>query len=910
MKISDYIFTKEQLELLIPNFDKYLAHLSITESKPEKLIEHLLLVQDYFIKFVEKHELESVIKNLIYSLTDDVIIRKIVFELFIKSIVIHDFGKVNPDFQKLKMSNDIGSLKHDLSSSHSLISGYVFSVFSEVFVSKLNVSEEDEVFIDYLILCFSYPILKHHSSTLNSFENDLNYSEHISDLNKFNSVFKIKNEVGIIEELNEYVFQNTNNIILDSRSKLKEQFPLFALLKLNYSLLTASDYYATTHFMNGWNKMESDFGIFDDKLKNKIVKNIETKEMYNKKTYDELEGYELKFPTEISGDNLNVLRQNLSVETIRGIRGNINRNLFYIEAPTGGGKTNLSMLALAEFLRNDIENSTNNITKVFYVFPFTTLITQTFKSLKDTLGLENDEIVQIHSKAGFSQKGSDDKYGKGKDNIIDYQFVNYPIALLSHIKFFDILKSNRKSANYLLHRLANSVVIIDELQTYSPKQWDKVIYFINEYSRHFNIKFILMSATLPKIDKLLSDKGKKENFSKDEFVYLNKNKDRYFTNENFKNRVEFDFSMLNNSDFDKKDKDVFIQNLWDKVLSESIDYKTKSKLKRVHTIIEFIFKKTASEFVELVNKEDDFYDEIFILSGTTLEPRRREIISKLKSPEYVTKNILLITTQVVEAGVDIDMDLGFKDSSLIDSDEQLAGRINRNVNKPQCKLFIFDYDDAKVIYGNDSRFKKLQGELKDDYKKILDSKDFDIVYDAVIKDRDNHNEQKAYDDNLPSYLKSMKALDFKDVNDKFKLIDDSISNTSIYVPLEIPICIPNSKMDEEDNFLEEELSFLKKKEKYNGESFVCGEKIWELYCEIIKNKSDDFVKDKKEKIIMQGLISKFSFSVATYSKANLSLQSSGYGEEIYGFYKINDVEKVYDYNDGIKTLEFEDVNFM
>lgn len=72
-------------------------------------------------------------------------------------------------------------------------------------------------------------------------------------------------------------------------------------------------------------------------------------------------------------------------------------------------------------------------------------------------------------------------------------------------------------------------------------------------------------------------------------------------------------------------------------------------------------------------KMEPFFDEVFLLSGTILEPRRREIINELKNPLSRKKNILLITTQVVEAGVDIDMDLGFKNISLIDSDEQLAG---------------------------------------------------------------------------------------------------------------------------------------------------------------------------------------------------------------------------------------------
>lgn len=904
--IDKYKYSKKELESLIINHDKYFGHLSSNGEIKELLIEHLLLVQKYFTELIYVHQLENVIENLVSGISKDESIKEFIKELFIKSIAIHDFGKVNPEFQSRKMKNPIQGFKHELSSGHSLISGYLYTMLSEKIAAKKNFNEEQETVIDFLCLSFSYPILKHHASNLKSIKNDLSYSENINDLLKFIPYFNGFDEESFISEINDFVFKNSTLIFENVDDFVNDRFAIFALLKLNYSLLTASDYLATTHFMNRWEKMETDFGVFDDELKKKIIKNIETTEDYNKRTYAELSDYKLEFPTERSNKNLNKLRQNLSVETITGIRNNLDKHLFYIEAPTGGGKTNLSMLALAEFLRNDLNKNENNITKAFYVFPFTTLITQTFKSLKETLGLEDEEIVQIHSKAGFSQKGSDDKYGKEKPNIIDYQFVNYPVALLSHIKFFDILKSNRKSANYLMHRLANSVVIIDELQSYSPKEWDKVIYFINKYAKYFNIKFILMSATLPKIDKLLSEEGKKESFEKEAFVDLNKHKDSYFQNPNFAERIQFDFSLLNNSEFDKNNRDDFLQKLWEKLKSESENYKAQSEDERVHTIIEFIFKKTASEFIRIAKQAESLFEEVFILSGTTLEPRRREIIAKLKSDKYKHKNVLLITTQVVEAGVDIDMDLGFKDTSLIDSDEQLAGRINRNVNKPSCKLYLFDCDDAKVIYGKDYRFNKVQHELKNQYREILETKKFDIVYDSVMKERAELNKSDDFI-NLKSYLTSIKHLDFNSVNDDFKLIDNNLIMTNLFVPVSIPVDIPGSS---EKNFSKDELDFLKGKNKYADEPFVSGEKVWELYCEIIENRDTDFTKQKIQKVILQGLVSKFSFSVGTYSKEMKKIESSGYGIEKYGFYKIADADKIYDYKDGIKPLKFEDIRFI
>src|SRR5699024_9053851 len=228
-----------------------------------------------------------------------------------------------------------------------------------------------------------------------------------------------------------------------------------------------------------------------------------TEKNYNKAVYEKLENPDIvhEKPSEISGKNLNKLRQAMAVETVQNFRKNPDENLFYIEAPTGGCKTNLSLLTVLEILNAN----KGKINKVFYVFPFTTLITQSFKNIKETFGLSDQDVVQLHSKAGFQEKypeKEDDKYGNKKINYIQHLFANFPFSLLTHVRFFEILKTNEKETNYLLHRLANSVVVIDELQSYPPKHWDKIIYFVKKYARSFNIKFIVMSATLPKIDKL------------------------------------------------------------------------------------------------------------------------------------------------------------------------------------------------------------------------------------------------------------------------------------------------------------------------------------------------------------------------------------------------------------------------
>lgn len=891
-------------ELVDEKYKDYYAHTD--GERNETLYEHTVLTYRYFQTIIDGNGLNFVIEKLITDFTDKNYEKVEPAKEFLKALffsvpIFHDFGKLNPNFQFYKMQNKkFEELKNSLSSNHSKISAFIFLHQFLLSANNSLFSGEEKIRNLFLLYCFSYPIKKHHSSIF-EYDNEYDFSkEFIKDVKGILSGDKFLNFSE--EKLVNIGKKFSKEILPKYKSNEFGFFSLFSLLKLNFSLLTASDYYATSHFKNEWEGLYDDFGLLDKKLKVKIIKAIQESKDYNKRAYKILDSYIPDFPTSVHGKNLNKLRENLSVEVIKGVRNNVDKKLFYLEAPTGGGKTNLSILSISEFLRNDVELSKNEILKIFYVFPFTTLITQTFQVVKDTLNLNTDEIVQVHSKSGFSEKNNGNE---NKDNIIDYQFVNYPIALISHIKFFNILKSNKKNDNYLLHRIANSVVIIDELQAYSPKEWDKIVYFIKNYSRFFNIKFLLMSATLPKIDKLLFDKETIEDYSENQFFSLNSQKDKYFINPNFKNRVKFDFSMLESDLFCKDDRDSFFKNLWRKVITESDIYVRESKSLGVHTIIEFIFKKTVVEFFESIKDGNKFFDEIFILSGTILEPRRREIISKLKSKKFKSKNILLLTTQVIEAGVDIDMDLGFKDKSLIDSDEQLAGRINRNVEKLNCKLFIFDLDDEKIIYGQDYRYKKIETKPKDDYFKILENKNFNFLYDSVMEDRNQFNKLNGFV-NMQSYISKIKKLDFYSIDKDFKLIDDNIENISIFVPLDIPILIEKSS---EKNFSEQEEDFLEAKGKFRkGDLFISGFDVWALYEDIIQNKEKEFNKKRKMLIVIQGLLAKFSFSISIYSKMLADLISSGNCEQKYGFIFLNNYNSVYSYEEGIKSLTFQDTN--
>ena len=872
-------YDKSFFDLLIKNSTNYCAHLPKEgeRRKPETLSEHSGLTYAYAQSIIESLSLRPVLSRLIslsippsLSKKADYITREVEI-LFMQSIAFHDLGKVNHEFQQIKMKNDAFCLKvsHDFKSEHSSISMYIFLAFYYSRTASLNDSDLQD-YLDAVAVFFSYSIHQHHSTSLyNAQETSIWNDEKLFKLSSYLPLFNIN--LADIDCFHEYLLKQSADLFkaYNNIPTPQSSVALYALLKLNYSLLTACDYLATAHYMNDWKEMISDFGVIDDAMKDRLIQNASSYK-YNKTIYENLQLPCLDKDQlhEASDSNLNLLRQRLAIEVIQNIRAHSDKHLFYLEAPTGSGKTNASLLAATELLASD-----KSLNKVFYVFPFTTLITQTYKTIRDTFSLDESEMVEIHSKAFFKTEKHEEDY----KNYLENLFVNYPIVLLSHIKFFDIIKTNDKELNYLFHRLANSIVVIDEMQSYPPSTWNAIAYFIVNYADMLNIKFVVMSATLPKIGNIVDT---------NKFVYLLRGKNQYFLNPNFCSRVKFDYSLLSmDKPQDAAEKKHYLHQLKNVLLDKSSQYAASNVVlpNSVHVIIEFIYKKTASDFYALF-EDNTFFDEILLLSGTILEPRRRDIIHKLKSNEYREKKILLISTQVVEAGVDIDMDLGFKDKSIIDSEEQLAGRINRNVKKKGCMLYLFDCDRATSIYGTDERYRQMNEMDFKCYRMIIENKDFDGLYQKVIE-KIMRNNQSKYTENINTLEQDIQRLNFPRINGDLKIIDSD--TISIFVPLCLDIDYFKDHIDSLDD-----LSIA-------YDETVDGKDVWERYESLILSQDEDFVRNRINRQKILGIMSYYIFSIFSHGKDFDLLRT--YGEEKYGFFYLENFQEIYSLDNGINT---------
>lgn len=890
---EDILKELPDLNSTVANLHLYYGHTPAKSSRakePEPLADHIDLVNQTALQLTKLHNSETVIENLIEEICEQLSLRPEIEgnffkELFLASIVFHDFGKLNENFQAERLQNEhFSKVNLSIGSQHSILSAYLFiNYFLEKLV-KLELKSTDTLV--GFICAFSDPILKHHSSIFDVGDID---TEKCDQLNRFLPLASIQSKSKFIDhvlnnkrEAEEDIYQPSNK---------PGSYPLFILLKLNFSLLTAADYLATLSYQYNTKLPDVEdknwWGVFSSEHKTTLYEKFKRSEDYNNLAIidpEKLMAKPLHLLEKRSPENLNSLRSRMLGEVILNLKQNKGANLFYLKAPTGAGKTNIS-LAIAIVLLQQYE-----FNKIFYVFPFTTLITQTYSSIIKTLDLNSNEIVQLHSKAEWNIKKNeldqDGHYREKWVNHIDNLFIHYPIVLLSHIRFFDILKGNQKESNYILHRLANSVVIIDEIQSYSPKFWDHVNYFITNYAKTFNIKFVVMSATLPEIGRLTSNK-------QIEWVELIPNPDDYFRNDNFAKRVSFDFSLFEEGLDSENQISVLANFIADK--TEKYANQNESSVK---VIVEFITKKSASDFVDLVKKHPILrHYELLMMTGTILEPRREEVKNWLKCFEWLKSHpkVILVSTQVVEAGVDIDMDIGFKDSSLIDSDEQLAGRVNRNASKNGNIVYLFNLDSEGIVYKNDERLKIQREELcLTDHKNILEHKNFNFLYNRIIeKHLKNRNELIRFFDN---YLEHLRSLHFTAAHRQFQLIEDK--TVSLFIPLSISITA----------FSNQEQSLLSKSEILpNSKNKISGSEIFDIYEQVIINQSDNFIENRDGIRRIQSLLSKFSISVFPETAEQIEMMERlDFNQEDpyrYGYLYCSGYKKYYKYDTGLKLSE-------
>ncbi|PFJ28965.1 CRISPR-associated helicase/endonuclease Cas3 [Bacillus thuringiensis] len=841
--------------------------------KVETLEEHSDLTLYFLHELMVKNKLQDTLHRIVdemhygkeQSLNDSV--KDFIIMLFKQAVYLHDLGKINPLFQQKTMKNILrfqSSYKYT-DTNHSLLSSLLYL---DIFLPQIENKFTDvktKGFLRRVSFTFSYIISRHHTHLENFGEvNGANdgmdkYLMKLQDLHEkitdtecpYVDFYKEK------DRLKTFSFKKLTKLNASKRNI--SEFEFYLLSKLLFSAMVHCDFKATYAFFKG------------EKPNSYYLNQKDTKALLNKyqstPIYKGIKTYS-KDDTFFEHAPINALRSDIFLEVEREIKTNSHEQLFYLEAPTGSGKTNNAIHLSLQLL-----NSHQGLNKILYVFPFNALIEQTKDTLSNVFGKEIGNAYRmqvVNSVTPIVQtnetKDENSKETRDQEEDIDYkeellrkQMLLYPVTLTSHVNLFNSFFGIGRESNLSFVQLCNSVIVLDEIQGYKNSIWAEIITFFYKISKLMNIKIVLMSATIPDLNFLL-DLQEKAVVPR---VNLLPNAKKYYLNKLFKNRVELDFSLL-------KDKCFSL----DKLQNIISDIQEKEGPKRI--LIECISTKTARDLFNKMKENHTKEGRIIVeLTGYDSSSYRKKVLSIINEKDekgiFINKDVVVIATQVIEAGVDIDMDIGLKDISILDAEEQFCGRINRSSLR-FGKVFFFHIDEADVVYKGDWR---LEQDLNDvDVQRMLIGKEFGRFYELPLQRMKEHK-LRYHKQNFESFTYNVKHLNFKEVAKRMKLIDDD----SITLFL-------NYEFYDEDS-----------------KETIKGTQVWEDYKKMFYDKIMPFEEKQVELSRLASKMNLFTFSIRTHAK-NQEIPCT---ESIGSVYYIENGEEfmIVDEVTGYKKFDFE-----
>ncbi|MFA6661752.1 MAG: CRISPR-associated helicase Cas3' [Bacilli bacterium] len=680
--------------------------------------------------FLEEHLMKTLKWSQNYiKLSSSSILLKIDKQLINSYILFHDIGKTTAYFQEYINGEKI---QDEQLKNHAFLSGIYFLYYC----LNNNVSEENKDIILYMYMC----IICHHSN-LSSLKKVLNrVSDEKKDIlvKQFDSINQeeLKQLFTFINLKNEYMIHDMNKAVA-----LVNEF-LFEMRKKIVNTLNndITDYFIIESLFSLLiDSDKSQVGIDDINKVNNYKYDIDVKKYIDKH-------YSIK-------NNLDNLRQNALEETSKSIIKQYNNSIFALTLPTGMGKT-LNSFNTAIELKKILENIDGVNRKIIYVMPFMSIIDQNANAIENVLKYynynDNTAILLKHHHLSELKWSSENIIEDKQISKMLIEGWNSQIIVTTFIQFFETIIGYRNSSQRKFNKINNSIIIIDEIQSLPIKYYNLVQNMMAKIANKMNCKIIVMTATQPKI------------FEAEQYINLCECEKYY----KVMNRTKIVNKITN-----KQTVSEFVENI---VLENN-----KSYLIILNTI-----RCVNDMYNYLVEKYGD--KRIGILNTNIIPEERKRIIEKIKNNEYD----IVISTQLVEAGVDIDLDVVYRDLAPVPQIIQSAGRCNRN-SKNQS---VGEIQIVNLIADNGKSYSNY---IYDVVELELTKKVFNGINEIFEKDYLNfiqkYFEYACDSKNIISQIKSkdilngIKSCKFYCDNDEsgcvsdFKLINNDENYVSIFI---------------------------------------------------------------------------------------------------------------------------------
>lgn len=348
---------------------------------------------------------------------------------------------------------------------------------------------------------------------------------------------------------------------------------------------------------------------------------------------------------------------NADKETVNGRRTDIlkaclemgaeKQGLFQLTVPTGGGKT-VSSLAFA--LRHAMEH---HLDRIIYVIPFTSIIEQNAQVFKKILGREN--VLEHHSNVVCESSEELQLWQLATENW------DSPVVVTTNVQFFESLFANRTSQCRKLHNIANSVIIFDEAQMLPVPYLKPCLQAISELLYNYHSSAVICTATQPSLQTFFPAQLPIREICPD-----------------VKGQYEFF-------------RRTTIQNVGE--LSEEELTRQLREFTQVLCILNS--RKRVQRIYEIIKEPGTYHLSTFMYPN-----HRKEILREIKERLREGLPCRLVATSLVEAGVDFDFPMVYREMAGVDSVIQAAGRCNREGKKERdkCRTIVFTMEKSEDIH--------------------------------------------------------------------------------------------------------------------------------------------------------------------------------------------------------------------
>lgn len=493
-------------------------------------------------------------------------------------------------------------------------------------------------------------------------------------------------------------------------------------IRMLFSCLVDADYLDTERFMSP----ES------------FAKRGKYKSIYELKILFDSHMYQMEKMAPIT--TVNTIRSKILADCVKS--GDLMPGFFSITVPTGGGKTLSSMAwALIHALKH-------NKTRIIFAIPYTSIITQTAQIYRSIFG--EDNVIEHHS-------NTDDKTNSQERKLATENW-DAPIVVTTNVQLFESLFANKTSRCRKLHNLVNSIIILDESQMLPPEFLQPILTILEGLVDDYGVSVMFSTATQPTITGRIGGKGQ-----------------HAFDGVSSKSVREVVHN-IDNLVSDLKRVAIHLpQNI-----SETVDWSVIAEELQLHEQVLCVVntRNQCRELHELMPKDT------LHLSRLMCTEHIMDVIQEIKKRLKKNRPVRVISTQLIEAGVDIDFPVVYRAIAGLDSIAQCAGRCNRegSLNKENklglMKVFVpkTGVPIGLMRKGADT-FKELVLSGVEDENTLLDPKTFQEYFKLFFSRIDNFDKPdiKSLLWNDAGHMKFQFATAAKN----FRLIDDKNAHTII-----------------------------------------------------------------------------------------------------------------------------------